>query len=259
MKLTAAMRKTWSDFLSSLEFLTRIPVPSRPYEPDSLSRSVKFFPIVGAIIGGAAALLHRALAPHLPRLITATLVLLFLVLITGCLHEDGLADAADGFGGGTNREQTLLIFRDSRIGTYGGVALTLSLVARLLLISYLPLKQIVPYLITAHVLCRWTTLPLSYFLPSARAQSAYGADGQGARVARLTSIGTLIGGTFLSFTIATLLLGRYAVAPVLAASVITLLTGLYYKKRIGGITGDCFGATNQLAEISVYLCGAWCL
>jgi adenosylcobinamide-GDP ribazoletransferase len=259
MKLITAMRKLWPDFLSSLQFLTRIPVPSQPYEADSLTRSVKFFPIVGMLIGGTAALIHLALAPHLPRLITATLVLLFLVLITGCLHEDGLADAADGFGGGSNREQILLIFRDSRIGTYGGVALTLSLVARLLLISYLPLKQVAPYLIAAHVLCRWTTLPLSYFLPSAREQSTRNTDGQGARIARLTSIGTLIAGTLLSFVIVTLLLGRYAIGPVLAASAITLLTGLYYKRRIAGITGDCFGATSQLAEIGVYLYGVWCL
>jgi len=259
MRLTSGMHRSWSDFLSSLQFLTRIPVPSQPYEADSLSRSVKFFPVVGALIGGAAALIHWALAPHLPRPITAALVLLFLVLITGGLHEDGLADAADGLGGGTNREQTLLIFRDSRIGAYGGIALTLSLVGRLLLLSYLPLKQVAPYLITAHVLCRWTTLPLSCFLPSARTQSPQHIDGQGARIARLTSIGTLIVGTLLSFAIAALLLGRHAIGPVLTASTLTLLTGLYYKKRIGGITGDCFGATNQLAEIVVYLGGVWCL
>ena len=67
MRLTSGMRRSWSDFLSSLQFLTRIPVPSQPYEADSLSRSVKFFPVVGALIGGAAALIHWALAPHLPR------------------------------------------------------------------------------------------------------------------------------------------------------------------------------------------------
>ena len=259
MKPTAAIRKTWSDFLSSLQFLTRISVPSQPYDAYSLSRSVKFFPVVGVLIGGSAALIHLILAPHLPRLVTAMLVVLFLVLITGCLHEDGLADAADGFGGGTNRKQTLLIFRDSRIGTYGSVALTLSLAARILLLSYLPLTQIALYLIAAHVLCRWTTLPLSYFLPSARTQNPHNVDGQGARIAHFISLSTLIGGTLLSFTITALLLGRYAIGPVLVASTLTLLTGLYYKKRIGGITGDCFGATNQLAEIGVYLCGVWCL
>jgi len=257
MSVAVYVRRTWSEFLSAIQFLTRIPVPSQPYETDSLSRSVKFFPLVGVIVGGSAALLHLLLAPHLPRLITAFLVLLYLVLVTGCLHEDGLADTADGFGGGTNREQVLLILRDSRIGSYGGVALTLSLLGRLLLLSSLPITQVAHYLIAAHVLCRWTTLPLSYFLPSARAQSTLEVDGQGARIARLTSTGTLIGGTLFSFAVAGFLLDSHAIAPILSAVLLTLLTGLYYKKRIGGVTGDCFGATNQLAEISVYLCGVW--
>ena len=259
MSVIAYGRRAWSEFLSAVQFLTRIPVPSQPYEADSLSRSVKFFPLVGVFVGGGAAVLHLLFALHLPRAIVALLVLLYLVLVTGCLHEDGLADAADGFGGGRNREQILLILRDSRIGSYGGIALTLSLLGRLLLLSSLPMEQVAHYLITAHVLCRWTTLPLSYFLPTARTQSAQQVDGQGARIARLTSTGTLVGGTFFSFAVATWLLGIHAIAPILSAILLTLVTGIYYKRRIGGVTGDCFGATNQLAEIGVYLCGAWIL
>jgi adenosylcobinamide-GDP ribazoletransferase len=199
------------------------------------------------------------LAPHLPRLISALLVLVYLVLVTGCLQEDGLADVADGFGGGRSREQILLILRDSRIGSYGGAALTLSLLSRLLLLASIPITLVAPYLITAHVLCRWTTLPLSYFLPAARPGTAEGVDGQGARIARLTTKGTLIGGTIFSFATAALLLRTHAIAPVIVATSLTLLTGSYYKRRIGGITGDCFGATIQLVEIGVYLCGAWIL
>ncbi|HMF63814.1 MAG TPA: adenosylcobinamide-GDP ribazoletransferase [Edaphobacter sp.] len=257
MSLSDSMRRTWSEFLSAVQFLTRLPVPSQTYEADSLSRSVKFFPLVGVFIGSGAALLHLLLVPHLPSLVTAFLILLYLVLVTGCLHEDGLADAADGFGGGTNREQILLILRDSRIGSYGGAALMLSLLGRLLLLSSLPITQVAHYLIAAHALCRWTTLPLSYFLPPARARNAHEVDGQGARIARLTSTGTLIGGTLFSFAVAIFLLGSHAIALILSAIFLTLLTGLYYKNRIGGVTGDCFGATNQLAEIGVYLCGAW--
>jgi adenosylcobinamide-GDP ribazoletransferase len=257
MSVTAYARRTWLEFISAVQFLTRIPVPSHPYEADSLARSVKFFPLVGAVVGGGAALLHLLLAPHLPRLIAALLVLVYLVLVTGCLQEDGLADAADGFGGGRNREQILIILRDSRIGTYGATALTFSLLGRLLLISSLPLIQVAPYLIAAHVLCRWTTLPLSYFLPAARPTRADGFDGQGARIASLTSTATLLVGTLFSFAVTAILLRVHAIAPILCVSALTLLTGLYYKRRIGGITGDCFGATIQLAEIGVYLCGAW--
>jgi adenosylcobinamide-GDP ribazoletransferase len=257
MNFSAGMRKSWYEFLSAIQFLTRIPVPSQPFEADSLSRSVKYFPFVGILVGGGAALVNLLLAPHLPRLITAFLVLLYLVLVTGCLHEDALTDTADGFGGGWNREQILLILRDSRIGSYGGAVLVLSLVGRLLLLSSLPAAQIAQYLITAHMLCRWTTLPLSYFLPAARAQGEQEVDGQGARVAQLTSKGTLICGTLFSFIFAIILLGSHAIAPIASAIAVTWLTGLYYKKRISGVTGDCFGATNQLAEVGVYLCGVW--
>ncbi len=259
MSPLAYLQRSWSEFLSAVQFLTRIPVPSQPYETDSLARSVKFFPMVGIVVGGGAALLHLALAPHLPRLASAFLVLLYLVFVTGCFHEDGLADTADGFGGGNTREQILLILRDSRIGSYGGAALALSLIGRLVLIASLPLAQVPHYLIAAHVLCRWTTLPLSYFLSSARDPDSQQIDGQGARIARLASTRTLIGGTLFSFVVVAFLLKTSAIAPILLSIVLTAITGFYYKRRIGGVTGDCFGATNQLSEISVYLCGAWIL
>lgn len=257
MSFTEFVAKSWSELLSAVQFLTRIPVPTQTYRADSLSRSVKFFPVVGVLVGGGAALCSEMFIGHLPRTISSFLVLLYLVLITGCLHEDGLADVADGFGGGWNREQILLILRDSRIGSYGCAALTLSLLGRLLLLSSLPVAQLARYLITAHVLCRWTALPLGFFLPSARAQSKGGIAGQGARVAQLISKGSLIAGTCFSFGIAFLLLGAHATPSILSVTLLSLLTGLYYRRRIGGITGDCFGATNQLAEIGVYLCGVW--
>ena len=250
-------RRLSSEFLSAIQFLTRIPVPAQPYEVDSLARSVKFFPLVGAIVGGSAALLHMLVAPHFPRLIAALLVLFYLVMVTGCLQEDGLADVADGFGGGRNREQILMILRDSRIGSYGGVALVLSLFGRVLLLSSIPITLVAPYLMTAHVLARWSALPLSYFLPPARPCTSQGADGQGARIAKLTSTGTLMGGTIFSFVAAAALLRTHAIAPILVTTTLTLLTGTYYRRRIGGVTGDCFGASIQLAEIGVYLCGAW--
>ncbi len=252
-----SLKFQWFDFLSAVEFLTRIPVPAHPYCEDALPRAVKFFPLLGLLIGGCAASLFLLLDSHLPRLVTAAMVLVFLVCLTGCLHEDGLADTADGFGGGRNREQILVILRDSRIGSYGGAALVLSLVSRLVLLSSLSRANVFPVLITAHVLCRWTTLPLSYFLRPARAQTLSGTEGQGARVADLTTTGTLAGGTLFSFACTGLFLRWHALAPILGVTLVTLLSGLYYKHRIDGITGDCFGATNQLAEIAVYLCGVW--
>ena len=251
------VKRIESDFLAAVQFLTRIPIPHLAYDPDSLSRSVKFFPVVGLLIGSVAALVHLLITPHLPRLVTALLVIVFLVAITGCLHEDGVADAADGFGGGSNREQILSILKDSRIGSYGGVALTLSLLARILLLASLPLNQISHYLIVANVLCRWTTLPLSYYLAPARSQQDVAGIGQGARIASLTTRGTLLIGSFFTVAICIWLLRTHAAAAIVATILVTLLSGLYYQRKIGGVTGDCFGATNQLAEITVYLTGAW--
>ncbi len=104
-------------------------------------------------------------------------MLLYLVLITGCLHEDGLADVADSLGG-WNPEQRLAILHDSHIGSYGAAALVLSLLSRAVLLAGLPLEHFTAYLVSAHVLCRWSTLPLSYYLPPAR-----DSEGQGARIA----------------------------------------------------------------------------
>lgn len=251
------LQDIWCDFLDSIQFLTRVPVLSHPYREDALARAVKFFPVVGLFVGGGAAGMYLLLDPHLPKLVTAALVLLFLVCLTGCFHEDALADTADGFGGGWNREQILTILHDSRIGSYGGAALVLSLVLRLLLLSSLSRAQIFPVMMAAHVLCRWTTLPLSYFLPAARETSSQGNAGQGARVASLTTKATLIGGTLFSFACAMTLLRWHALAPLFAAVLVTSLSGIYFKRRIGGVTGDCFGATNQITEIAVYLCGVW--
>jgi adenosylcobinamide-GDP ribazoletransferase len=257
MSLMAQIRRLWFDMLTAVQFLTRLRVPSGPYEQDSLARAVKFFPIVGLLIGSGSLLVYWLLAPHLPLMVVALLVVVYLVAVTGCFHEDGLADSVDGFGGGWEREKVLAIMRDSRIGTYGASALALSLLARVLLIASLPRNEVASYLLVAPVLSRWTTLPLSFFLPPARERSEDQIDGQGARIARLTTRGTLIVGSLFTLVIAFALLRIRAFAPILVSAGVTLATALYYNHRIGGVTGDCFGATNQLTEIAVYLCGVW--
>jgi adenosylcobinamide-GDP ribazoletransferase len=246
------IRRWGIEILVAFQFLTRIPMPAIVFETDSLSRAAKFFPLVGLTVGSGAVLVQRLLLTHLGRPLTALVVLLYLVLITGCFHEDALADTADGFGGGWNREQILLILKDSRIGSYGATALILSLLARYLLLASLPLDHFAAYVISAHVLCRWSTLPLSYFLPPAREQS-----GQGARIAKLTPLSSLAFGSAFTFFVVVIALRWRALAPLLIATLAIFSTGWFYFKSIGGVTGDCFGATNQLTEIAVYVCGVW--
>lgn len=252
MSLMVESRREWRDLLAAFEFLTRLRVPQSPYEPGALARSVKYFPLVGLLIGAGSALVHHLLVPHLPLPAVALVIVAGQVAVTGCLHEDGLADAADGLGGGREPEGVLAIMRDSRIGTYGAAALALALLARVILIASLGGVRAEAYLIAAPVLSRWTTLPLGFWLRPARE-----TGGQGARIARLATRGSLVAGTALTLVIVAAALRLLALEPLGAAAAVTLATGLYYRRRIGGITGDCFGATNQLAEVAVYLCGAW--
>jgi adenosylcobinamide-GDP ribazoletransferase len=246
------IRRWCGELLTAFQFLTRIPLPSIAFETDSLARAIKFFPLVGLVIGSGAALLHRLLVTHLSRPLVSLVLLIYLVLITGCLHEDGLADIADGVGGGSNREQILTILKDSRIGSYGAIALFISLLARYLLLSSLPLEHFTAYLISAHVLCRWSSLPLSYFLPPARDQV-----GQGARIAQKISFPSLAIGSIFSFAVVIFALRWAAIVPLLVSLLTVFMSGWLYYKKIGGVTGDCFGATNQLIEIAVYFCGEW--
>jgi adenosylcobinamide-GDP ribazoletransferase len=240
------------DVIVAFQFLTCIPMPSTTFTADSLSRAVKFFPLVGLVVGSGAVLIQRVLISHMARPFVAMVVLIFLVVITGCLHEDGLADTADGFGAGWNKDQILLILKDSRIGSYGATALTLSLLARYLLLAILPIEHFAAYVISAHVLCRWSSLPLSYFLLPAREQ-----NGQGARIAKQTSLPSLIFGSAFSFFVVIYALRRASISPLLVSMLVAAVSGWFYIRKIGGITGDCFGATNQLTEVAIYLCGVW--
>jgi adenosylcobinamide-GDP ribazoletransferase len=237
------------DMAVAFQFLTRLPIPRVTFAPDGLARAVKFFPLVGLVIGSGAALLQKMLSPHLGRPSSALVVLLYLVLITGCLHEDGLADVADSLGGWT-QEKRLAILHDSRIGSFGAAALGLSLLSRGALLAELPLERFTAYVVSAHVLCRWSALPLSYYLPAV-------GEGQGARIARLTSTFSLVSGSVFTIVTVVVALRKAAIAPVLAALLVALLSSVLYLRKFGGVTGDCFGATTQITEIAVYLCGVW--
>lgn len=246
------MIRTLQDVATAFQFLTRLPLGRLKYEPEALSRSAKFFPLVGLAIGILGSALYQLLLRHLPATVAALVVVIFFVLATGGLHEDGLADVADAFGGGWSREQILAILKDSRIGSFGALAIVLSVALRLLLLPNLPTGRFTAYVVSGQVLCRWTALPLGYLLPAARESSS-----QGARLARQISgvslaIGTVIAVVVVGYTLRGALWG-----PMVSVSIVTAASGLYYWRRIGGITGDCFGATNQLAEIAVYLCGVW--
>jgi adenosylcobinamide-GDP ribazoletransferase len=251
------MKQTLQDVAAAFQFLTRLPLSWLPYRSDALARAAKFFPLVGLAMGGGAVGIYRLLTPHLPVIVVALAIVLFSTLITGGLHEDGLADVADAFGGAFNRQKVLEIMKDSRIGSYGALAISFSVVGRVLLLANLPAAKFIPFAISAEVLSRWTVLPLGVVLTGAREQESQQLRGQGARIARQISGASLIIGTLLAFAIVGCLMRASMTIPIVAASAVVLFSGIYYKQRIGGITGDCFGATIQLTLIAIYLCGVW--
>ena len=160
------MRPWVEELLVAFQFLTRLPVSRISHQSDSLSRSTKFFPLIGLVVGLGASVLQHLLAPHLNRALVALLILIYLVLITGGLHEDGLADTVDAFGGGWNREQILTILRDSRINLRGpgSGAFAAGQIPASLHSSGEPI----------HGLCRFRTCPLSLDNPALELFSAAG-------------------------------------------------------------------------------------
>lgn len=239
------------ELLVAVQFLTRLPVPQFRFEAEMVMSSAKLFPVVGALVGLGAVAIARLLRAHLPASIVAVAVLLYLVILTGGMHEDGLADTCDGLGAGGERKRMLDIMRDSRIGSYGTLAIVISVLGRWALLGAISPGIFGTYVLAAQVLCRWTALPLAVFLPSAR------RDGLGEQLARKVSFSALAVGTALALAIVGLCLRKQMLVPVAAVMAVTFLSGLIYRSKLGGITGDCFGASNQLAEIAVYLCAVW--
>jgi adenosylcobinamide-GDP ribazoletransferase len=237
-------------FFIAAQFLTRIPVPRSEYWEDDLAKAAAFFPLIGLLLACGGLLLHFLLLPHVTLPVFVLLLVVYLVLVTGGLHEDALGDAADGFGGGWDKEQTLTIMHDSRIGSYGAIAIALSLLSRFVFLSQLPVGRFAAYFVAGQVLSRWTAIPLSCFLPAARASA-----GQGSLVAGRVSWRSLVAGTVLAFGTATAFLKARVLWVAIGTVVVCALSGLYYQRRLGGITGDCLGATIQLSEIGVYLAG----
>jgi adenosylcobinamide-GDP ribazoletransferase len=238
-------------FFIAVQFLTRLPVPrSRNNAESELGKAAAFFPLVGLIVGVEAALVFVLLQHLLPVPASVLCALAFAAFITNGFHEDGLADTFDGFGGGWTRDRVLEIMRDSRIGTYGTLALIFVVLGKLNFLSVLPQSQIWRWLIVAHTAARWTILPLCVWLPYAR------AEGQGKLVAKQVGALEIVTGTATLLVAFLLLPWHAALATLFVTSFVTLLSGLYFRARLQGITGDCLGATNQLAELGLYLTAA---
>jgi adenosylcobinamide-GDP ribazoletransferase len=259
--LPGPVRNAARDLVACLRFFSRLPLPATAVDQTShampdLSRLARMVPIAGAAIGALGALaLCLAHALGLPALVCAALAVGALVFAAGALHEDGLADVADGFGGGATRARKLEIMRDSRIGAYGACALALALVLRVAAVSALleqGLATAVAGLVLAGAASRAAMLlPLALLAPAR-------ADGLGAGAGRLEAGGALAAGVAALIVAALLGLGVLGLAHALLALALALAAAwtmtAIARRQIGGQTGDVAGATQQLAEIAC-LCG----
>jgi adenosylcobinamide-GDP ribazoletransferase len=252
------MKEESNRFLIAVMFLTRLPVLRLvKYDLEHLSKSTVYFPLVGAIVGSVGALTLWIASLKFPSTLAVLISMAATILLTGAFHEDGLADSADGFGGGYTKERILEIMKDSRIGTYGAIALWLFLTAKLLLLSEI-FKQddslALATLIVAHLLGRYSSLPLIFTLDYARNEATSSKP-----FAEKASAKRLVVASLYTLCLSMLLLEWRAFWAISAVLFMTLLSGIYFKKRIGGITGDALGAANQLSELCVYMAIYLCL
>lgn len=236
----------WRDLQIATAFLTRLPVGAQ--DGGALAPAARCFPIVGlglGLLGGVVYAVAQGLS--LPPLLAAVLAVGAVVIATGALHEDGLADTADGLGGGRDRAQKLAIMRDSRIGSYGVIALILTLALRIGAIAALAQSDaVVAALIAAHAGSRAFVAAVMWREPLARSDGLAAGAGRPSRRAMLWAAG--IG------TLATLLLtGVDAILAIGAGAVVALFIAWIARRQIGGVTGDILGAVQQGSEAAMLL------
>ncbi len=250
-----------ADALLCLRFYTRLPIPTLPFEPTGprapFSAVLRLAPLAGVVVGLlTATILFCAAAVGLPSLVVAALALLAAVLVTGGLHEDGLADCADGFGGGSTRARKLEIMRDSRLGSYGALAVGFSLLLRTGALSGLLDRSGVAVACTATIAAAAVSrgfglLPLAVLGPAR-------PDGMSQSAGRMPAR-DFLGCCTIAAVVGTMLpvmagvgLRSALLADLLAAAAVAAATHLA-QRQIGGHTGDVAGASQQVAEMAFLL------
>ncbi|MEN7972867.1 MAG: adenosylcobinamide-GDP ribazoletransferase [Verrucomicrobiota bacterium] len=228
-------------FISAMRTLTAIPVPGKDCE--KYEDVLYAFPLVGLVLG-AILLLIAQTTGWLPIAVVAVLMLVIQTLLTRGFHLDGIADAADGFGGGYTKERSLEIMKDSQIGAFGSIALVLTLLMKAALFFSLLQADAAWCIVAAMVVSRTAQVFQCVTLPYARPSGTAAASVQQATTRHL--------GVALALCAALLLLkGIIGLALLPIGLAAAFLWGLYCKKRVGGITGDLLGATNEGVEITV--------
>ena len=252
-KLSREMRRIAGAFI----FYSRIPLPSSWFSAKT-SHCSRYFSLVGWLVGGVSVgvwlLAQMIISDSSDKLSEVTMPIAILlgmiaaVLITGALHEDGFADTCDGFGGGWSPEERLRIMKDSRIGTYGALGLVF-----LLLLKFFVLLQIetaiLPWAwLAGNTLSRFVSISQLRFL--AYVQDA--AKSKSGPMTEFSGVDLIVNAVFGLLPL--LFIGNQVWVALLAVAIVWWFLLMYFKRKLGGVTGDCLGATQQLSEVVFYLC-----
>jgi len=245
------MKKEIRIFFTALMFYTRIPCPKWVDHSDEyLNKATRYFPLIGVLVGGFSAITFYLTAFILPVSVSLIFSILAGVLMTGAFHEDGLADVCDGFGGGWTKEKILIIMKDSRVGAYGVIGLVFLFILKFTLLDSIPVKSIPAVLIAAHALSRFVAVTFLY-------SHTYVREGEDSKIKPVARKSPLFNFVLAGiFGIAPLLLFRNPCYFLILVPLFLMkgLLGRYFKKWIGGYTGDCLGATQQICEVLFYVC-----
>jgi adenosylcobinamide-GDP ribazoletransferase len=237
-------------FLTAVMFYTRIPVPRNlPYSDQMLNQATRWFPFIGWIVGGIGAGVFYGLQFVFPVNLAVLLSMIATIFVTGAFHEDGFADFCDGFGGGYTKEKILTIMKDSRIGTYGSIGLVGMLATKLLSLSSIDVKLIPLLLVAGHALSRLMPVLVIFTLEYARAD----LESKSKPIGKKGKTTDLLMAIFFGLSGLAFLPLLYSAIIVPALLLVTVVFRKYITGKLGGYTGDCMGALQQLSEVIFYL------
>jgi adenosylcobinamide-GDP ribazoletransferase len=248
---STTLQRIKEDILAAFMLLTRFPVNWEKVSPNTepnINRSLWAYPIVGLVISIVGAVVYWVSTMLLlPQFSCVILSLTAMILSTGAFHEDGLADVVDGFGGGLTVDKKLEIMRDSQIGTYGGLALIISILLKVSLLSSFNTEQVIIALIVGAMLSRVMIIIALRILPAARKNSLSVTAGK-------PSWNSLSVALMIAFLFAFLFLTLKVT--IITFIVATLTTGGLCRiayKQVGGVSGDILGAVQQISEIAIFI------
>ncbi|UXX78082.1 adenosylcobinamide-GDP ribazoletransferase [Reichenbachiella carrageenanivorans] len=248
------MKREWSIFLTAVMFYTRIPCPKWvDHSADMLNKATKYFPLIGWVVGGFACLVYFGAAHFVPTSIAVVLSMIASILLTGAFHEDGFADVCDGFGGGWTKEKILKIMKDSAIGAYGALGMLLIIIFKFLLLwelsRTLTLIENAMVLFAAHSISRANAVYMIFTDEYARDNE----DAKAKPVAKQMKTSSFVMALIIGLAPMIYFQNLYFLSVIPVLILVKLYLSRYFKKWIGGYTGDCLGTVQQTSEIAIYL------